>query len=352
MVVSMKRIQGPSLGGYDAAHLRAVPQKRAESVAPNVLRDLKAFVDLEDEELDPEELLRLLTRDEVHLSEEAKDLLRKLKKRKKRGRDRERDQSEEQFLALLDQLEAAEVSPPTTLPHQREVQPFLPPVMTLSTFRPVDAPPPKRSQEPEPSRELSGSSLTRTARIGADMVAIAPNRESVIKVAKDLEVFGQGMLTEVKNFGTRIVVVDAHTPFTDVQIGGLKLFGAGERTFDGRPWSAVRGVYASKRRVICLGEELLDESRRSGRSTVRHEFAHAYEDAWSKKRQRHHPLSVELWYRFEKSRRGFITEYASTQPAEYFAESVEAYFISRHRETLRRSDPEMHQFLVDLFGQA
>jgi hypothetical protein len=114
----------------------------------------------------------------------------------------------------------------------------------------------------------------------------------------------------------------------------------------------VRGVYSPKRRMICLGEELLDESSRSGRSTVRHEFAHAYEDCWSQKRQRRHPLSVELWYRFEPSRTSFITAYASTQPAEYFAESVEAFFAPGLRAQLRQGDPEMYGYLAELFGGA
>jgi Mlc titration factor MtfA (ptsG expression regulator) len=83
---------------------------------------------------------------------------------------------------------------------------------------------------------------------------------------------------------------------------------------------------------------------------VRHEFAHAYEDCWSQKRQRRNPLSVELWYRFEQTRRGFVTAYASTQPAEYFAESVEAFFAPNLREQLRQVDPEMFAYLTELLG--
>ena len=102
--------------------------------------------------------------------------------------------------------------------------------------------------------------------------------------------------------------------------------------------------------MICLGEEQLDESQRTGRSTVRHEFAHAYEHVWSDKRQRRHPLSVELWYRFEKTRKGFITAYASTQPAEYFAESVEAFFAPGLRDKLLMADPDMFAHLREMFG--
>ncbi len=349
-VVSFNPISGPNFGGYQSQHLKAVPRQKTESVAPNVLRNLKSFIDL-DEEIDEEELLRLLTLDEVELSEEARDILRKVKRRRKRGRDRDQDQTEQEFLELLSQLEDKEpnVGSAPTLEKQNLVKPFLPPVIQLSNYSPLmeaHRPPPKQAAEPD-ANDIS--SLTRAGKIGLAMVAIAPSKTSAMKVARDLEVFGNDILTEVKRFGTRIVVVEPRKAFTEIQIGGTMLFGAGEKTFDGRSWSVVRGVYSSKRRIICLGEELLDESQRSGQSTVRHEFAHAYEDVWSKKRQRRQPMSVELWYRFEKSRKSFISSYASTQPAEYFAESVEAYFAPKVRDKLRSGDPEMFAYLGELF---
>ena len=103
--------------------------------------------------------------------------------------------------------------------------------------------------------------------------------------------------------------------------------------------------------MIVLGEELLDESRRSGRSVVRHEFAHAYEDAWSSKRARRFPLGVELWYRFEKTRKAFITPYAASKPAEYFAESVEAFCDPILRDKLQQADPAMYDYLGRLLGE-
>ena len=345
-------ISGPNnFGRYDGQHIQAVPRQKTESIAPNLLRDLKPFIDIDDDELDPEELLRLLTLDEVELSEEARDILRKLKKRqKKRGREREAEQNEEEFLQLLAQLDEQELTPVADLP-VKDVTPYLPPVLTLSTHGPLvqESRPAVVAPRPKPAED-DISQLTRAGKLALAMVAIAPDKKQAMKVARDLEVFGAELLGEVKRFGTRIVVVGARTAFTEIEIAGVRLFGAGEKTFDGRPWSVVRGVYSSKRRIICLGEELLDESRRTGRSTVRHEFAHAYEDAWSKKRQRRQPLSVELWYRFEKSRKSFVSAYASTQPAEYFAESVEAYFAPGLRDTLMAGDPEMFAFLGELFG--
>lgn len=351
-------ISGPNFGRYEAAHLRAVPRKSVESVAPNVLRDLKAF-DLEDE-VDEEELLRLLTQDEIQLSEEAKEILRRLKERqKKRGRGRrgQQQQSEEEFLELLAQIEESP-PPEPKLEKKTPIRPFIPPVIGLSGqlpgLQPTTPPPPRVPARVQPARieepEEDYTKLNRAGRVAFTMVSIASRKSSVMKVARDLEVFGSDMVSEVKRFGVRIVIADPHQPLTSIKIGGLYIFGAGEKTFDGRPWEMVRGVYSSKRKVICIGEELLDESQRSGRSTVRHEFAHAYEDVWSRQRQRRHPLSVELWYRFEQSRKAFISAYASTQPAEYFAESVEAFFMSDSRRVLAEADPEMYHFLSQLFA--
>jgi hypothetical protein len=335
-------------GRYDGQHITSVPRRTAQSVTPNLLRDLKPFIDLDDE-AEVEELLRRLTLDGVELSEEARDILRKLKKRKKRGSEREAEQSEEEFLQLLAQLDEQDVVPLAELP-RKDVTPYLPPVLTLSNYSPLieeSRPAPLR---PKPQEEDDISSLNRAGKLGLAMVAVAPSKHAAMKVARDLEPFSPEILSEVKRFGTRFVVVEPHVAFTEVMIGGLYLFGAGEKTADGRPWSVVRGVYSSKRRMICIGQEQLDESSRSGRSTVRHEFAHAYEDCWSQKRQRRNPLSVELWYRFEQTRRGFVTAYASTQPAEYFAESVEAFFAPNLREQLRQVDPEMFAYLTELLG--
>lgn len=350
--VASNRINGPNLGRYDAQHLRVTPQQYRESIAPNVLRDLKNKYELDLEDLDVEELLALLTRDELELSEEAMDLLKRFKKKKKkRGRGRHRQDNEEDFLELLDQLEEQEIRKPVEIPGKDIPKPFLPPVIQLSNHNPaLHAPKPRVKKLPSPQEEENEYlRLSRPGRIAMAMIAICPSKQSAKKVAKDLEVFGTDVISEVKRFGTRIIVVPPSEPITKVKLGSLYLFGAGEKTHDGRDWSGVRGAYSAKRRVIVLGEELLDSSRRTGRSVVRHEFAHAYEDTWSKKRQRKFPLGVELWYRFEKTRKAFISEYASTKPAEYFAESVEAFCSTQHRDRLRAADPDMFAYLCQLF---
>lgn len=350
--MASNRINGTNLGRYDPQHLRIAPRHHIESVAPNVLRDLKNKYELDLEDLDVDELMALLTRDELALSEEAMDILRKMKQRKKkRGRGRHQDDSEEAFLELLGQLDEQEVKPVVQIPSQELQKPFLPPVIPLSNYSPaVEQNRPKAPSQSEEGEEDDYLRLSRPGRLAMALIAICPSKKSAKKVAKDLEVFGEKAISEVKRFGTRIIVVARHEPLTKVKLGSLFLFGPGEKTHDGRDWSGVRGAYSGKRRVIVLGEELLDESQRSGGSVARHEFAHAYEDAWSQKRQRKFPLGVELWYRFEKTRKAFITHYASTKPAEYFAESVEAYCNPLLHLRLRDADPEMFDYISELFG--
>lgn len=346
-------ISGPNFGRYDPGHIGVSQRLRAQSITPNVLREIKDRYQLDLEDLDVEELLALLTQDELELSEDALTLLRERGRgrKKKRGRARHQDDSEEAFLDLLGQLDEQEVKPQAELPSQPSPKPFIPPVITLSNYRPgleTSRPAPVRRDAQEDENEYLR--LGRAGRIAIAMVAISPSKTSAKKVAKDLEVFGTEVLSEVKRFGANIIVVGPNQPLTSIKLGGLFLFGPGEKTHDGRDWSTVRGAYSSKHRAIVVGEELLDESRKSGRSVTRHEFAHAFEDAWSKKRQRKFPLGVELWYRFEKSRRAFITPYAATKPAEYFAESVEAFTDEQLREKLRQADPEMHQYLEQLLS--
>ncbi len=344
-------ISGPSFGRYDPGHIGVSQRLTPQSIAPNVLRDLKDRYQLDLEDLDVEELLALLTQDELELSDEALDLLRERQRgrKKKRGRARHEDDSEEAFLELLHRLDEEEIRTPVEIRGSGDPRPFIPPVITLSQYSPT-----LENSRPAPSKRDSSEDeseylrLSRAGRIAISIVAICPSKTSAKKVAKDLEVFGEEVHSEVKRFGTSIIVAPPEQPLTSIKIGGMYIFGPGEKTHDGRDWSTVRGAYSSKQRVMVLGEELLDESRKSGRSVVRHEFAHAFEDAWSKKRQRKFPLGVELWYRFEKTRKAFITPYAATKPAEYFAESVEAFFDPTMRERLRLADPAMHDYLEQL----
>ena len=95
------------------------------------------------------------------------------------------------------------------------------------------------------------------------------------------------------------------------------------------------------------GEELVGRPHQSG---ARHELAHAYDHVFSQKNQRRMPLSVQLWNSFREHRAGLVSQYAATNPAEYFAESVEAFFQEGGRESLRQKDPLMFDYLRQLFA--
>jgi len=142
-------------------------------------------------------------------------------------------------------------------------------------------------------------------------------------------------------------VLERNKALTDIKINGMMIVAPSEKTFDGRPWGIVRGIYCGNRRVFVVGEEMLGES---SRSVARHEFAHAYDHVFSEMNHRKLPLSVQLWNLFREERTGLVSSYAGTRPAEYFAESVEAFFQDSTRESLRQQDPRMFQYLEQLFA--
>lgn len=135
-------------------------------------------------------------------------------------------------------------------------------------------------------------------------------------------------------------------------IGLLNRFGVKAKVLPDQEYAAQygashsRGQYVSRFKLIHLQESALFER---GSSTVIHEFGHAIDHLISSLCNGGHQMSVKLWHWFEPQRRGFVTNYASKDPAEYFAESVEAYFLKGHERRLRRLDPKMHAFLDDLF---
>ena len=137
----------------------------------------------------------------------------------------------------------------------------------------------------------------------------------------ELDPLGEKMLSFVKNFGVHIIILKRNENLTQRKIKGMMIAAPGERSFDGRPWEIVRGIYCPDRRLIVAGEELLGMGKRS---VMRHEFGHAFDNAFTKRNQRRLPLSVQLWNSFAPTRKALPSEYASTNPAEYFAESESA----------------------------
>lgn len=326
-------IKGPDLGRYDAGYIAAVHREVAKSVKPNVLRELD----------DQVAVALLLTQDAVNLSPEAKAYLKELRQ-KMRAETAKMQQfskaADADFEALLDGLESlrreADEADEKPLPSQ----PAFPRTITLSTHQP---------NAPRPRSGGGGGAHSVTRDLIDGMIYYAPGKEVREIVKRELEVMGRDLVAQVKQFGVRIIVLERTRLLSQLTIKGMAVVGAGERTFDGRPWDQVRGLYDQSRRLLVLGEEMVGNPFRS---VARHEFAHAFDHAFSEKNRRMLPLSVQLWNLFRGERKGLVSAYAGTNPAEYFAESVEAFFQEGARENLRVNDPRMFSYLAELFSAA
>lgn len=326
-------IQGPNFGRYDSGYLTAVQREVARSVKPNVLRDLDD---------DVAKALLLSTTDAVNLSPEAKAYLKRLRE-KMRGRNKSQafeEPEKEDFEALLaglgdlrSQVQEDAEKEAEASKSKGQKQSLFPPTITLSSHNPA-APRPK------------GSGYSPVRDTIDRMIYYAPGQRHRQILQSELEVMGFEIVSQVKSFGTRIIVLGAKTSLSQLRIKGMAIVAPGERTFDGRPWDSVRGLYDNSRRILVIGEEQIG---RSEHCVARHEFAHAFDHAFSERNHRRLPLSVQLWNLFMAQRAGLVSKYASTNPAEYFAESVEAFFQPAGRRYLQDNDPKMHSYLSELF---
>lgn len=336
-------VRGSNFSRYDPSHIAHVQREIARSVKPNLLRQL------EDDDLDESTFMRLLAEDLVQLSAEAKELLKSLRKDRVERKGKRQDQSEsnKDFLSLLSGLEdlrrqVEEGREEDDSIFARPGQPFVPPTLVLSQHVPR---PPKGSRTS--SDDSGGIYLNQAGELAAKMVVRSPRPELREMLAWELQVFGLDVISMVKQFGVRAIILERHTALTDIKIHGMTVVAPSERTFDGRPWSQVRGLYCGDRRLFVVGEELIGQPFQS---VARHEFAHAYDHVFSHRNARRLPLSVQLWNSFGKQRTALVSKYAATNPAEYFAESVEAFFRDGLRESLRQEDPLMFDYLSQLFA--
>lgn len=325
------KIEGPNFGNYDAQHLSIVRRETPHSIKPNLFRDLDNGV-----------AQALLFTDVVNLSPEAKALLKKLKRQMSGTKDAPSDDtSVEQLIYNLRQLRELVNADER---HQAEGE-----------QAPVDERPrPRNAYNPNPlplgtvMRGGAGRSRGGAARdIVARMIGHAPSDAARVLLTNELVVLGEKMCETVAAFGVKIVVLEPTRALTDLRLAGMLIVTPEERTFDGRPWSAVRGLYDPSRRLMVIGQEKLGHPEHS---TARHEFAHAFDHTFTTRHSRRQPLSVQLWNLFAEQRRGLVTEYAGTNPAEYWAESVESFFKPNGRRLLLERDPQMHQYLEALFA--
>ena len=327
------KIEGPNFGNYDSRHLNIVRRDTPQSIKPNLFRDLDEGV-----------AQALLFTDVVNLSPEAKSLLKKLKKQMSGGKEKAgHDESSVQDLIYTlrqlrelvnrdEQHEAEGEQAPVDGKAGKKGAPFTPPQMQLGTV-----------VRGGPGRRPGGAIRDIIER----MVGYAPSDQARTLLVDELVVLGEKMCDTVARFGVKIIVLEPSRAITDVRLAGMMIVAPHEKTFDGRPWAGVRGLYDQSRRLMAIGQEKLGQA---AHSTARHEFAHAFDHTFSVRHGRRQPLSVQLWNLFAEQRRGLVTEYAGTNPAEYWAESVESYFKPNGRQVLMERDPQMHQYLEALFA--
>lgn len=319
-------IQGPDFRGYDKQHLQVTRRLTPEVVKPNIFRGMS-----------DEAALALLMTDVIILSPEAEKLLKKLKEKWDASQEELDDIiNDEEFIANLYKLKQLVRKKKKPDEEGEKIEHFTPYVSGID-----------KEKEKEKKKEKRGLAYSELRENIDKMIVYCANQDAKTKLIKELEALGESMIYGCKQFGVRIIILKINQPVTDVRIANMQLIGAGERTADGRPWSAARGMYDQSRRIIVIGEEQIG---RAGSSTIRHEFAHAFDHAFTTKNQRKLPLSVQLWNFFAEKRKELVTDYAGTNPAEYFAESVEEYFNPGGPENIKDKDPLMLEYLEKLFS--
>lgn len=322
----MDKIQGPNFFNYDARYMQIIRHETPQSIKPNIFK-----------EVDESVAMALLISDVVLLSPEAKEILRKLRKRMQNdggsARSLSRQKDIKDLIYNLQQLRDAV--------YKDEKEDVLESVRAQphQIFIPLGV-----GERDEATRRASRNGQVR--EILDKMIVYAPNNDLRNTLMCELEVLGEKIVDTVKKFGVKIIILDRRMPLSSLKIAGMSVVARGEKTFDGRDWDTVRGLYDQSRRLMVIGEEKVGLPNCS---TARHEFAHAFDHTFTTKNQRRLPLSVQLWNLFREQRRSVVSRYACTNPAEYFAESVEAYFIPAGKEYLRENDSQMFQYLETLF---
>jgi len=338
----LDKIQGPGFTQYDPQYLQVSRRLAPESVKPNVFK-----------EIDEEVAKALLQQDLSVLSPEAKEILRKLRKQLK-GQSAFVEGKEEDFNELLsffreiresqyDEKDEDDEERKRRQEKDEERKKKEKLIIPLSGPRPAEA----KTETGVPSKPRPSYGGNGHVRELLEAMIVKDTGDSQKNaVERELNILGEKMVSYVKSFGVHIIVLEKSSNLTQKRIKGMMIVAPGERSFDGRPWEVVRGIYCQDRRLIVIGEELL--GMQFG-SAARHEFAHAFDHAFTSRNQRRLPLSVQLWNWFSKERKALPSKYASTNPAEYFAESVDAYFVPEGKNYLERNDPQMFEYLATLF---
>jgi len=330
------KIEGANFGNYDAQHLSIVRRETAQTIKPNLFR-----------EVDEDVAKALIFTDVVNLSPEARELLKKLRKQMSgKGSDvASNEDSIQELIYNLRQLrdlvygeekqgEEEAAGGVNGKQHEKQHQ---------HDGRPIMLSGPQRDEMPRPRSARPGGHLREVVE---KMIRYCSSDVARDAVKDELVVLGEKMLSEVAGFKVNVIVLEPNRPLTAIRLAGMMVVASGEKTFDGRPWESVRGLYDQSRRLLVLGQEVLGLPR----SAARHEFAHAFDHTFQERNKRLQPLSVQLWNLFAAQRKGVVTDYARTNPQEWFAETVEAFFRPGGREKVRDLDPQMFQYLQTLFA--
>lgn len=162
-------------------------------------------------------------------------------------------------------------------------------------------------------------------------------------IVRTLNRFGPQAIAFAYRFGSRVVPLDAQQRYDDAS-PALKRLGV-----DVDAWPAPpAGLFVVEERTVYL--------RSRSAMTVAHEFGHALDCALGGGVYRS-SIDPQLRRLFSCAT-AFVTPYAATGADEYFAESLRAYveindpasFWPRAtRARLRRIDPEMYDYIDELF---
>lgn len=178
------------------------------------------------------------------------------------------------------------------------------------------------------------------------MLSYSPSAHLTELMFRELETLGEVLISECQEFGIGLIIFEKYRKLTEIKINDVHPFPPGTKVRDGRGWDVVRGAYNPQHRMMFMAEELITGI--PGGVTI-HEFGHAYDHAWMTNNDMQFPFSVFLWNKFYHEGM-FISEYASTQPKEYFAESLEAYFNPKKKDILKKCDPRMYGFIKNIIA--
>ena len=130
---------------------------------------------------------------------------------------------------------------------------------------------------------------------------------------------------------------DELNPLGPRLLGWLRRFRLSIQLID-KSLNGPQGLYVPHYRGVLLQP---DHSQR----TALHEMGHALDHSLGSM-HRGSSIAPMLWHGFARERRGFVTEYASRGPVEYFAESFASWFFPESNRKLKKLDPGMHALVT------